>query len=297
MTQKQSTIFINHFTVVDHAYIDNEGRIIGGSFLPSVDITGPVEQEEQVVIDFSTCKKEIKAAIDEVIDHKLWLIIGYSNINKIYIENSNWVIKTPAVEVCIPVSRLFVYDAPDYSLESTGRMIEEVLQKSLRDTFVGVTYKVRNSEVVLVANENAPIAFFRYTHGLKSSSSYGCKNIAHGHMSFIEFETKHEHQFDEAQEFLDVIAGDLDNCVFVFRENIIDRSDNKCVVIGYSVDGEDFFIRYDTTKCKIVVFDEETTIENIANEIVRFYRIRLTNLGVTKVYVSEGSSKGAVVEV
>ena len=68
------TMFFSQPTVIDHAYIDQEGRVVGGSFNPDFLVTGEIDPKEKVVIDFGTGKKQIKALIDHKefgYDHKL----------------------------------------------------------------------------------------------------------------------------------------------------------------------------------------------------------------------------------
>jgi 6-pyruvoyl-tetrahydropterin synthase len=77
-----STLFLNKITVIDHALINREGLVQGGSYNLSVKVSGEVKGEEQVVVDFSKLKSSIKNLIDDTekgYDHKLWFIRGYSD--------------------------------------------------------------------------------------------------------------------------------------------------------------------------------------------------------------------------
>ena len=71
-------------TTIDYAYINTEGQLLGGSYNADFEVTGDIEFNEQVVIDFGKVKKAIKQIIDgkfHGFDHKLWIIDGYSNID------------------------------------------------------------------------------------------------------------------------------------------------------------------------------------------------------------------------
>ena len=86
----RSTMFLSDVTVLDHAYIDDSGFIVGGSFHPCFNVSGEIDGTEQVVVDFSAIKKQIKALIDSKetgYDHKLWIIEGFSNISDIQVIN------------------------------------------------------------------------------------------------------------------------------------------------------------------------------------------------------------------
>lgn len=76
-----SSIVFCQPTVIDHAYIDRFGRVIGGSFNPDFVATGDLRDGEEVVADFSFGKKLIKDLIDSKsvgYDHKLWIMVGES---------------------------------------------------------------------------------------------------------------------------------------------------------------------------------------------------------------------------
>ena len=70
--QNRATMFFDNVTDLDCALI-KDGNIVGRSFKIAAEVTGPIQTEEQVVIDFSACKKEMKRLIDHDklgFDHK-----------------------------------------------------------------------------------------------------------------------------------------------------------------------------------------------------------------------------------
>lgn len=52
---KKSSIFLRNISVVDCAIVYPDGTIHGHSFHPNFIVTGDVDEQEQVVIDFSQC--------------------------------------------------------------------------------------------------------------------------------------------------------------------------------------------------------------------------------------------------
>ena len=151
----RSTMFLNDLTVVDHAYIDDNGCIVGGSFNPCFEVSGTPDAVEKVVVDFSTIKHDLKEMIDRHnfvfskngFDHKVWIIEGYSNVSMIRMEgNSTYstvTITTPAMALTVPgdavkmipqVERMtpfFTSMKPHYSAEYIGAAFEEYLQPLL----------------------------------------------------------------------------------------------------------------------------------------------------------------------
>jgi hypothetical protein len=74
---KKSTMFLANLSVVDHAVLIPEGLIRGNSHNPSFEVSGVVDEVENVVCDFSTIKKRMKQLIDDHdmgFDHKCWIL-------------------------------------------------------------------------------------------------------------------------------------------------------------------------------------------------------------------------------
>jgi len=65
-------MFVDDVTVLDYAYLDPIRGVVGGSLHVDAELTGYLD-EESVVFDFSYAKKQIKATIDDLCDHRLAL--------------------------------------------------------------------------------------------------------------------------------------------------------------------------------------------------------------------------------
>jgi hypothetical protein len=291
-THLRASIFLSDLTVVDHAYIDNKGRVVGGSYNPGFIVTGEVSDDESVVVDFSTVKKDLKTHMDKHIfdidyngfDHKLWIIQGYSNC-KFHDDTIN---DECRVEIITPA---FIGIFPSDAI----RYIKNPLDAKFSDAFMGSQFAIHltdclaklypdvkiqvectNTTNVHLMDPFMPIEMFRYSHGLKDSTSWGCQNLAHGHFSYIQY-------FDN--EECKKIAQDLHNAVFINAENII-HEDNDEITIEYTTSQRGYFRgTYNKLLHKIIVLSTETTIEYIGNFIKDTYNI-------SNFYVSEGLSKG-----
>lgn len=284
MRNKQASLFFRNVSVVDHGYIDELGRVIGGSYFPNVTISGKVTEDENVVIDFSKGKALIKEAFDDIMDHKIWLIEGYSNAEiKEDINNSNnYLIKTPVMESSIPKWRVFQMKQTD--------TFDSLIEYYLKCYGLDVKVEVEMSENTFSTQNNNT---FRYSHGLKNSSSQGCKNPNHGHLSFIELECNDEYKKLKVKN---KIINELDKVVFIFRENIT-YEDSDIIKIEYTVKNEHFKNTYLKKGNKIIISDEETTAENLINLIAERYEKELKEAGVTKLFLSEGLQKGSILHL
>lgn len=311
-----SSIFINEPTIVDHSYIDQSGRIVGGSINPSFIVTGQVTSDENVVLDFSTAKKQIKNLIDDDdngFDHKCWVIQGFSNL--VYVVDastnsplSDWGYlsssKDPNLVIEVSTSE-FSIKAPksafrfvEYNGTEIGRSANEHIAVAMRNwleqNMPSFQIVVDIREHAIPFNEGSEVEMFRYVHGLKHSSSWGCQNIAHGHLSFIDFDYNPNGVRSELIRSTKAsIARQLNDTIFISAENLI--QDDNCVRIGYESTTRG---RFEMTlkrgaQQRFVVLETETTIEHIIEYVAAHFETQLHSVNATTLYVSEGLNKGA----
>lgn len=307
----QSCLFLNDLSCVDHAYIDDNGCIVGGSFNPCFEVSGTPDPIEKVVVDFSTIKHDLKEMIDahsfifnkNGFDHKVWIIEGFSNISWMRMEgNSKYstvVITTPAMTLSVPGDAVKIIPrvegiTPHYTKDYIGAAMEDYLQPLLEKKYPNININVActNSASIHTPTHNvAHNAYrFRYVHGLKDSTSYGCNNIAHGHGSFISSE-------NDPSGILELIAKELDNTLFVRSENIklfSTRHLTSELTLAYETPRGLFEMIVDPATHKIVVLNTETTVEFLAQYVKERYGSLMKTSGMSSFCISEGLSKGAV---
>jgi 6-pyruvoyl-tetrahydropterin synthase len=287
-----SCIFLSNISVVDHAYIDHRGNVVGGSFNPSFLVSGEVDPVEQVVVDFSAVKKQIKNIIDDKeigFDHKLWFIQGYSNGTLSQTENY-YTINTPTTELRMPINAVTVVPDGIYSIDAIGRHMGALVERELSKLHPKINIRVEclNSVDAHFPTNARSAALFRYAHGLKESTSWGCKNIAHGHLSYVQLLPV----TDATVALVETITQQLDDTIFVFRDNIIQESD-EWMMIGYTTERGGFEAQYKKDAYKLVVLETETTVEHLVDYVVGAFAEDFETTGVSHLLVSEGLSKGA----
>lgn len=302
---KTSTMFLRDITCLDHAFIEKDGSIVGGSYHVDVEVEGIIDEAEQVVVDFSSIKKTLKALIDDKVfgyDHKLWVIPGYSDYT-LKLNEVSEIVETPAMTLGHSI-----YSVREFKNAFSGSLketIEKELQvhlfNNLRHSVGEFIHSVRvkiNEEATGRHPNHVP---FRYVHGLKNSSSFGCQSLSHGHLSFVEW--THTDQFKPdcfscqsgVQHLMQAISY-LDNAILVKRENIRAWEGNL-LTIGYESERGEFWAEYNTERCKVVVMDCETTIENITNWFAEHFKGALEMAHVDSLFISEGLSKGATIRL
>ena len=301
----KSKLFFNHSTCIDHAFIDNQGLVMGGSYHPVITVAGRVTEDENVVVDFSSGKKRLKAIIDHDdgkigFDHKLWVIPGYSACSIGNYSDTHFEITTGIGTIIrLPKTDVHVVGV-NYNGSIASTVAEDmkiILERELNGEFeIDVTL----TQMPFSITEN-PL-MFRYSHGLKSSTSYGCKNIAHGHLSFLEVTKRKPEYRTDCQ---DCQIGDrlikewiaiINESMFIMRENIIDDNGTE-ITVRYDTPRGEMYMKINRNHQPHVITETETTIEHLAAFIEKRLMNAFILAKVEEFRVSEGLQKGVVYRV
>lgn len=301
-----STMFLNDVTTIDLAYVCSDGSIRGLSVRPQIKVTGLIDPEEKVVVDFSTVKKFMKAKIDDKelgYDHKLCVpldalsYVKTQNVDGVYIQ-------TPMSVLRLPRNAVRVFSV-GRSIHHMHKELQQYLDACLREEYGTAFHSVEVSldQEIQAINDlvQSGIGRFNYVHGLKSSTSWGCQNIAHGHSSFFQFfgSSNEERRNDTEQseyELILRIEEELRDAVFVFDENIV-RNDPDVAIVQYSTGRGDFYAEFSIPDHNVHILKTETTIEYLVSYFTQMYGRDVRNLGYRYIAVSEGLCKGAVIDL
>lgn len=319
---KTSTMFLNDLTVVDHAYINVHGAVVGGSFHPCFLVTGEIDPVERVVVDFSTIKKRMKQMIDcdrLGFDHKCWIIEGLSTCgikvngelvkdftkldSDFYDFKSTVEIFTPSCSLKGPkdafkfIPKLNGCD--NYSTSNAGKWFERYLNELFQPDHITIQCNNTTTAHTYWPQEQHPIVYFTYVHGLKDSTSWGCQNISHGHLSFMQLESDAGPEVEKS--VLREIAQEIDYSVFINSSNLYEpeiKVLDSSISIRYETSRGEFTSQYYPStdhmrRMKPTVLETETTIEFLVDYVVDKYGDKLRAIGATGIFVSEGLSKGA----
>jgi len=280
----RSSIFLNSITCIDHGILTKEGIVVGGSYMLSVVVDGDVPEDdpEQVVIDFSKCKKLIKACIDDNengFDHKLWVDPKYCDLT---IVDGRYNIRTESTVLELPQDGVKIINHDNLLLQ-----MNQQIQDYLSSYYPTIDIKTISTISALADDQPGPNKqrrYFNYVHGLKNSSSYGCQTV-HGHTSYYEYTTNGD----------DVTAPDYSNIVFIFAENIVENV--HWLTIVYITPARGYFKfsilkdKYAAAGIAIRIIPTETTIEHLVNIIANDFGDDISK--ITSLVTSEGLQKGA----
>ncbi len=300
-----NSIVISNATTVDCAWF-HKGLPKGLSFTPSFLVSGTLTSDEQVVMDFGTCKRRIKEIIDHPFngwDHKLlWNpnVVDFSTVLR-----RTRQVDTAHVKLSVPEDAMkqvgYRRDGADLMevlLFDMSRAISKELGLNVQAFWTG-DYTAEDTEFVtsfsaLCAGKllHTRYSAFTYTHGLAKSSSWGCQNILHGHTSFVCTATDMTKAQAPDEQLVSDIKKYLDESYIVSEEHF----DSRFQTVTYnSVSRGHMSLTLKDTN--VVVLTAEPTIENIITHVVDKFRDRLTASHVRKLGISEGRWKGAVVSL
>lgn len=274
-------LIINNVTQIDCAIVDKEGNLKGASYNVTALVSGGWNNDEQVIVDFSNIKKTLKKLIDDKkygFDHKL---LVETNEDLFYeedfiISNNNYYNDNLFVQGDKHFCNMNFNEKVlgDYLSQETGLQVEIVL----------------NEEPLIQYYDKGELFPFRYTHGLKNSSSFGCQNILHGHRSFVRVEDK---QHKALNELSGIIAKALNNVYFVNKEHF--NTDDYSITYKSKTRGE-WRLQFNhlEKKQRIIELPCDPTIENIVSYVSKYVLIPLSSESenVGGIFISEGLTKG-----
>ncbi len=279
----KSTIFFRDFTNLDCSYIDDKGIIHGSSQLLTCYMTGETTESESVVLDFSKGKKQLKSIIDDKekgFDHKLVIfedsLCGIQKLNKNYVK-----ITSPHLELEIPKNAI--------KQCKSFNCITDLVNSEMQRLYPKLKLECKIESNLKGTGTDGFVKYFNYVHGLKDSSSFGCQNIAHGHLSFVEVFGIYNGVKVSDTRTADDIAAFLNDSILINRKNIIEEN-NGYIIIQYKSCNRGTMKAIIKQPHKIIVLDSETTIEFITDFISKRF---FNQLKGKILRISEGLQKGS----
>jgi 6-pyruvoyl-tetrahydropterin synthase len=289
-------LFVNDLTVIDFSYLCKERGIVGESWIVDVLLDGSLN-EQSMVLDFAIVKKQIKAIIDDAVDHKLLLPLDEPALS---LNASNHRENHQTVDFLSDRSSYFLHSpkcafalikSDKINIDAVTVHLTEIILEQLPSNVQGLTIKLRP--------EHIESDYYHYTHGLKLHDG-NCQRIAHGHRSKIQIfvddnkNTELEHMW--CDRWADIyIASEADRVPLADIE-LSDAAMNNLTpdhqFFAYHAPQGRFDIAVETHVLDVV--DCDSTVELLADFIARQLKVDLPKATV-KVIAYEGVAKGAIV--
>ena len=288
-------LFVNDLTVIDFSYCCAQRGIVGESWIVDVILEGELN-EMSMVLDFSVVKKQIKAIIDNAVDHKLLLPI--KNTEMIAIQQSTTNDAHEFIDVLTEKGAYYL-QSPSQSfakipsnainIESVTHFLHQIIKAELPSNVQGLTLTLRE--------ENIETDYYHYTHGLKLHDG-NCQRIAHGHRSKIQIleNGKRSQTLEKSwcDRWADIyIASEADRVSksdIQLSSQALNNLTPDHHYFSYMAPQGRFDIAVPVNVLDVV--DCDSTVELLADFILR--QIKKNNPNNIKVIAYEGVAKGAI---
>ncbi len=291
-------LFVNDLTVIDFSYVCKERGIVGESWIVDVLLDGALN-EQSMVLDFAIVKKQIKAIIDDAVDHKLLLPMQADEVtladspHHLNHKTLDYISDRTSYYLQSPQCAFAQLDCSAITIDSVTEHLNAIIMAELPENVMGLTLVLRP--------ENILSDYYHYTHGLKLHDG-NCQRIAHGHRSKIQIflddekDVQLEHQW--CQRWQDIyIASECDrinqDCIELSTTAINNLTPDH-QYFSYTAPQGRFDIAVESKVLDVV--DCDSTVELLADFIARQLKKDFPNK-VVKVIAYEGVAKGAIVSV
>ena len=288
-------LFVNDLTVIDFSYCCEQRGIVGESWIVDVLLEGELN-EMSMVLDFGVVKKQIKAIIDEAVDHKLLLPMHSSMITveksttqedseyvDVVSERGSYFLQSPTQAFAkLPTKKIDIASVTDFLLK--------IIKAELPENVSGLT--------IVLREEIIDTDYYHYTHGLKLHDG-NCQRIAHGHRSKIQLfkndqrdSTLEKQWCDRWQDIYIASEGDrIEKSDIQLSNSALSQLTDKHEYFSYFAPQGRFDIAVPANVLDVV--DCDSTVELLADFICR--QLKKTNPDdAIKVIAYEGVQKGAI---
>jgi len=297
--RKKMQLFVDDLTVIDFSYLCKQRGIVGESWIVDVLLDGSLN-EMSMVLDFAVVKKQIKAIIDDAVDHKLLLpmqeqavTLAESPYNDGH-QTVDFVSDIASYYLQSPACAFAAIDCLTITVPAVIEHLKAIILAQLPNNVEGLTLVLRP--------ENILTDYYHYTHGLKLHDG-NCQRIAHGHRSKIQIlvDDKRDANLEAAwcKRWQDIyIASEADRIsvddIQLSAQAMKDLTPDHQYFSYHAPQGR-FDIAVDTKILDVV--DCDSTVELLADFILRQVKAEHPELAnnTIKVIAYEGVAKGAIV--
>ncbi len=175
-------LFVDDLTVIDFSYLCKQRGIVGESWIVDVLLEGSLN-DQSMVLDFAVVKKQIKAIIDDAIDHKLLLpmqekaLAIAESLHQPDHQTIDFLSERASYHLQSPCCAFAQLDCLTITEHEVTKHLTAIIMAELPSNVQGLILTLRP--------ENIVSDYYHYTHGLKLHDG-NCQRIAHGHRSKIQ---------------------------------------------------------------------------------------------------------------
>ncbi|MDV6315147.1 6-carboxytetrahydropterin synthase [Idiomarina sp. HP20-50] len=289
-------LFVNDLTVIDCSYLCPKRGIVGESWVVDIVLDGALN-EQSMVLDFGRVKKQVKAIIDDSVDHKLLVPAEHqcTRVTHNSDDSANWVDflrpNKHSIHLFCPADAFAFIDSNVVSVETVTDYLKAVIKRELPLNVEGLQLFLRP--------ENIDGFYYHYTHGLKKHDG-NCQRIAHGHRSKIQIRLDNIRQpvleKEWSDKWQDIYLGTQEDvrshsCLKLSKAAQDETSDSTHTCYSYTADQGLFELIVPNTENFVI--EKDSTVECIADYLAS--EIKAENPGKkVEVRAFEGVGKGAI---
>ncbi|TMP36013.1 6-carboxytetrahydropterin synthase [Pseudoalteromonas rubra] len=279
-------LFVDALTVIDFSYLCGKRGAVGESWIVDMTLHGQLN-EESMVLDFAKVKKQIKAIIDDTIDHKLAIP---SQLQCNFSEQDGRVsfdgefgghhlaMSAPEEAVCI--------------VEGDVINEENVIAFLKQQILPNMPENVKDVEIEL-RPEPSRSFYYHYSHGLKKHDG-NCQRIIHGHRSdigiYLDDISMPRLQKEWAERWQDIYLGSEEDLIETGALQHI-KAKAGDYAFAYTASQGYFELAISKARCDLIPCD--STVECIAEYLAAEIKAQYPERKV-KVKAFEGVGKGAI---
>lgn len=275
-----SCLFVEQLTVIDSSRLDAVDGLVGESWIVDVELTGTLDAQG-MVFDFGDVKRELKAAIDASVDHRLLVPEADTEIHRDdgRVEVAFRSERGP-VRMSGPGHSVVAVPGATVDVDSVRELVHRTILDVLPGNVTGLGLRLRR--------ERIDGAWYAYSHGLQSHAG-ACQRIAHGHRSRIEV-LRNGHRSPEweaywAERWRNVYLGSRAHLVATEELDGV-----RCHRFAYTAREGAFSLTLPAAACEIL--ETPSTVEQIAAHLHAVMRQRDPDARFS-VRAFEGIGKGA----
>jgi len=289
-------LFVNDLTVIDCSYLCPERGIVGESWIVDIVLDGALN-EQSMVLDFGRVKKQVKAIIDNSVDHKLVVAAehSYTKVTHNSDDSANWVDflrpDNRSIHLFCPADAFAFIDADIVSVETVTEYLKAVIKRELPGNVEGLRLMLRP--------ESIDGFYYHYTHGLKKHDG-NCQRIAHGHRSKLQVRLDNIRQpvleKEWSDKWQDIYLGTTED---VCSHNDLKLSEaatkntSEASHTSYSYIADQGLFELIVPNTENFVIDTDSTVECIADYLATVIKLENPDKKV-EVRAFEGVGKGAI---
>ncbi|KZN55506.1 6-carboxytetrahydropterin synthase [Pseudoalteromonas luteoviolacea] len=279
-------LFVDALTVIDFSYLCAKRGAVGESWIVDMTLHGQLN-EESMVLDFAKVKKQIKAIIDNTIDHKLAIpsALNCQFENRDGRVSFDYEFSGHHLAMNAPDEAVCVVEGDKIDEASVIAFLKKQILPQMPDN-------VKDIEITLRPEQTSSF-YYHYSHGLKKHDG-NCQRIIHGHRSligiFFDGVSMPRLQKEWSQKWEDIYLGT--------QEDLIEHAQLQYITAkvddySFAYESSQGYFEMCISKSRCDILPCDTTVECIAEYLAN--EIKKSNPDKeVKVRAYEGVGKGAI---